>query len=77
MGEGGGQVKFYPFTKGGCGKGFSHAEGEGKEVVSTWELEVFSHSDAGHIRFPPFKRGERGCKNRLLLCLKIACDVLR
>ena len=28
-GRRGGHVKFYPYEKGGCGKSFSHAEGEG------------------------------------------------
>ena len=40
----GGQVKFYPYKRGGWGaeKSFSHAEGGRAQKVLTWELEVLA-----------------------------------
>ena len=61
MGGGGGwQVKIYPYKNGG-GKRFSYAE-EGTisfEVVLTWELGSFSHTEGGGgaNSFHPLKRG--------------------
>ena len=69
--EGGGQVKFYPYKKGGGRKSCSHAERGGTqtfEVVLTQELEVLAIlMGGGRLKFPPFKRGGA---QKVLPCLK-------
>ena len=56
---GGGQVKFYPYEKGGGGtKNVSGGEGaQSFEVVFTWELEVLAILKGDRKNFPLFKRG--------------------
>ena len=61
-GRGGGQVKFYPYKKGGGEKRFSHPEGgctKGFGVVLTRELEVLTILEGGTKGFQPLKRGHK------------------